>query len=112
MSAVYKQQATVPSHYHVKNKLIAGYDLWLMGISLLILCIGLVMVASASISISAKEFNDPLHYFWRQGFAATMGLSFALIILKIPMRFWEVVSVPLLMVAIFLLILILIPGDW
>ena len=77
MSAVYKQQATVPSHYHVKNKLIAGYDLWLMGISLLILCIGLVMVASASISISAKEFNDPLHYFWRQGIAATMGLSFA-----------------------------------
>jgi len=110
MSARYKQQATLSSHYHVKNKLIAGYDLWLMGISLLILCIGLVMVASASISISAKEFNDPLHYLWRQGVAATIGLSLAFIILKIPMRFWELVSVPLLMTAIFMLILILIPG--
>ena len=83
MSARYKQQATLSSHYHVKNKLIAGYDLWLMGISLLILCIGLVMVASASISISAKEFDDPLHYFWRQGIAATIGLFLAMIILKI-----------------------------
>lgn len=110
MSARYKQQATLASHYHVKNKLMAGYDLWLMGIALLILCIGLIMVASASISISAKEFDDPLHYFWRQGFAAVIGLSLAFVILKIPMSFWEFISLPLLIGAIFLLILILIPG--
>lgn len=88
MSGRRKQQATLSSHYHVRHKLVAGYDLWLMGISLLIICIGLIMVASASISISAKEFNDPLHYFWRQGFAVTIGLFLVLIILKIPMRFW------------------------
>ncbi len=110
MSARYKQQATLASHYHVKNKLVAGYDLWLMGIALLILCIGLIMVASASISISAKEFGYPLHYFWRQGFAAVIGLSLAFVILKIPMSFWEFVSLPLLIGAIFLLVLILIPG--
>jgi cell division protein FtsW len=110
MSARYKQQATLASHYHVKNKLIVGYDLWLMGISLLIVCIGLVMVASASISISAREFDDPLHYFWRQGFAAAIGLSFAIIILKVPMRLWEMGSMSLLITAIFMLALILIPG--
>ncbi len=110
MSARFKKQATLASHYHVKNKLIVGYDLWLMGISLLILCIGLIMVASASISISAKEFNDPLHYFWRQGFSAMIGLSFAIIILKIPMRIWEMFSMTLLITALFMLTLILIPG--
>ena len=110
MSQRRKQQATRASHYHVKNKLIAGYDLWLMGISLLIICIGLVMVASASISISAKEFDDPLHYFWRQGIAAAIGLSMAIVILKIPMRFWEAISVPLLIIAVVLLLMVLIPG--
>ncbi len=110
MSYRQKQQATRASHYHVKNKLFAGYDLWLMGISLLIICIGLIMVASASISISAKEFDDPLHYFWRQGVSALIGLSMAIVILKIPLRFWETISVSLLLIAVFMLFLVLIPG--
>ena len=110
MTAKRKQQATLSSHYHVKNKLIAGYDLWLVGISLTIICTGLVMMTSASVSISAKEFNDPLYYFWRQGMAATIGLLLALISLKVPMRLWQALSVPLLIFSIILLTLILIPG--
>ncbi len=110
MSARNKQQATLASHYHIKNKLIAGYDLWLMGISLILVCVGLIMVASASISISAKEFDEPLHFFWRQGIAAAIGLSLAFIILKVPMRVWEMGSMSLLLIAIFMLALILIPG--
>ena len=105
-----KQQATLSSQSQVNKKLIAGYDFWLMGISLLILCFGLIMVTSPSISISAKEFDDPLFYLWRQSVAALIGLFFASIILKIPIHFWEAVSVSLLMMGIFLLILILIPG--
>ena len=105
-----KQQATLSSQSQVNKKLTAGYDFWLMGISLLILCFGLIMVTSASISISAKEFDDPLFYLWRQSVAALIGLFFASIILKIPIHFWEAVSVSLLMMGIFLLILILIPG--
>ena len=110
MSARYKKQATRSSHYHVKNKLIAGYDLWLMGVSLMIIFVGLVMMTSASISISAKEFGDPMHYFWRQGFAAMIGLSISLVVLKIPMHLWEKTSAALLLIAIFMLVLILIPG--
>ncbi len=110
MSAHVKQQARLLSPHRTQHKLIAGYDLWLMGLSLLILGIGLVLVTSASISISAINFNDPLHYFWRQSVAAAIGLFLALIILKIPMRLWEMISVPLLIIAIMLLLLILIPG--
>lgn len=110
MSARYKRQATLASHYHVKNKLIVGYDLWLIGISLLIICTGLVMVASASVAISAREFGEPLHYFWRQTFAAMIGVSLAIIILKVPMRIWEMGSMSLLIIAFVMLVLILIPG--
>lgn len=110
MGSVRQQQATLSAHYHLQNKLIGGYDFWLMSISLLIISFGLIMVATASISISAKEFGDPLYYFWRQGFAALIGLSFGLIILKIPMFVWQTISPYLLIVAIVLLVVIFIPG--
>ncbi len=110
MTATRKSQATPSSSYRIRHRLIAGYDLWLMGISLLIVCFGLVMVTSASISIAAKEYADPLHYFWRQGLAAAIGISMAIVILKLPMRFWEAMSVPLLIVALLLLVLVLLPG--
>ncbi len=110
MGSVRQQQATLSAHYRLQNKLIGGYDFWLMSISLLIISFGLIMVATASISISAKEFGDPLYYFWRQGFAALIGLSFGLIILKIPMFVWQTISPYLLIVAIVLLVVIFIPG--
>lgn len=105
-----RNQATVASNYHIKHRLVAGYDLWLMGVSLLVICLGLVMVTSSSISIAAKEYADPLHFFWRQGFAAAIGLSLGFVLLHIPMKFWEALSVPLLIAAILMLIMVLLPG--
>ena len=110
MSAQRKKQATVAPHYHIKHRLIAGYDLWLMSISLLIVYIGLIMMTSASVSIASSSFSDPLHYFWRQAIAAIIGISFAIVILRIPMRFWEMMSVPMLITAILMLVMVLIPG--
>ena len=110
MSARRKKQATVASHYHIRHRLIAGYDLWLMSITLLIVCIGLIMMTSASVSIASSSFGDPLHYFWRQAIAAIIGISFAIVILRIPMRFWEIMSVTMLVTAILMLVMVLIPG--
>ena len=110
MTSARKQQATPTSHYHMKPEPVAGYDLWLMGVSLLIIFIGLIMVTSSSVTISAREFNEPLYYFWRQCISASIGLFLASVSLKIPMRFWELAGVPLLLITIFLLVLILIPG--
>ena len=110
MSARFRQQATLATPDRSRHAYIASYDLWLIGIVMLIICLGLIMVASASISISAREFGNPLYYFWRQCIAAGLGLTAAAIALKIPTRFWEVISVPLLILAFLLLSLILVAG--
>ena len=59
---------------------------------------------------STKEFGNPLYYFWRQSIAVAIGLCFAFVCLKIPIRLWEKLSVCLLIISIFLLAIILIPG--
>ncbi len=110
MSTNRKKQATVNSKMHIKHKLFAGYDLWLLDTALLLMCIGLIMVASASISIAAKEYADPLHFFWRQGVALMIGLSFAFVIVKVPLQFWQNISVLLLILAFVMLFLVLVPG--
>ena len=110
MPASKRKQATPTTRMQIKQRVFAGYDLWLLDAVLIMLCIGLVMMTSASISIAAKEFSDPLHYFWRQGFALCIGLTIAIAVLKIPMQFWQDMSVFLLIAAFVILVLVLIPG--
>ncbi len=105
-----KTQALFRQDAYIKMDILRGYDLWVLLISMFMLLAGLVMVASASITVAAREFSDPLHYFWRQSIAASIGVIVGLIIVRIPMWVWQLVSVPLLFVGFFLLILVLIPG--
>jgi cell division protein FtsW (lipid II flippase) len=53
---------------------IYDYDLKLVACAAALLGIGLVMVASSSVSVADHRFEDPLHYFWRQSAAAVMGI--------------------------------------
>lgn len=110
MSQLSKKQAIDLSNIKSNNKLLANYDVCLIGVLLLMLGIGLVMVASSSIFISAKEFGDPLHYFWRQIIAATVGIFLAIITLKIPMHVWKSYSSILLIITILMLCLVLLQG--
>ncbi len=75
-----------------------------------ILLLGLVMVASASITISASNYGDPLRLFWRQGIyliAATGGL---LLVTRLPISIWRHFGPWLLFSSTLLLVLVLIPG--
>ena len=111
MAAVMKRQAVVgTSQRHEARGLLAGYDPWLLGVFLLLLIFGLVMVASASVSIADRQFDDPLHYFWRQGAAAVMGLMLAYITMRLPLKLWEQASLPLLVIGTAMLVLVLVPG--
>ncbi len=110
---------TGPGHRHpsvgmVKTAsphgLLWGYDAWLIGVVLLLIAIGLVMVASSSITIAERRFHEPLYYFWRQSFSVLIGLVLAVIVMKIPLVFWRKVSVILLSVGILLLVMVLVPG--
>ena len=86
------------------------YDAWLIGVALLLLMLGLVMVASSSITVADRLHNQPLYFFWRQCFAASLGFGVATCMALTPLFFWERLSVPLLGVAFVLLLLCLIPG--
>lgn len=108
MSAPENRQAT-PARPSARGRL-AAYDRGLMAAALLLIFVGLIMVASASASLSARDFEGPLYYFWRQAGMAGLGLFMAMICLKLPMRVWQALGVPLLLLAGLLLLLTLLPG--
>ena len=86
------------------------YDYWLVGVVIFLICLGLVMVASSSITIADRVYHDPLYFFWRQGIAVILGLTAGIIILKVPLVVWQHLNIYLLILGILLLILVLIPG--
>lgn len=87
-----------------------SYDVWLLTVVIFLMGLGLVMVASSSITVAERQFNDPLYYFWRQSLAVAIGIGLSLIILRVPMAVWERISGLLLFFGFALLILVLIPG--
>ena len=108
---MYRPLQAIPKNNLAKeNVLFHSYDAWLMTVILLLIGLGLVMVASSSIAIADRQFHEPLHYFWRQSFAAVIGLSLIVAVLNIPLSVWEFLSVPLLVLGMLLLLLVLIPG--
>ncbi len=92
------------------SKSLALYDKWLMMSVMGLLIIGLMMVASSSVMISTKYFHQPFHFLVRQLAYLSFGLVVAVIFLRVDSSFWEKISGQLLLVCLFLLILVLIPG--
>ena len=72
-----------------------------------LLCFGVVMVASAS---AAADFSDPLYWFRRELLWVGLGLVAMAITTSIPYERWRRISVPVLVGALLLLILVLIVG--
>ena len=78
-----------------------------------LLVIGVAMVMSASFAKTgySKDFNcDPLYFFKRQAIFAVVGMLCLWQVARINLLKARKYTVPLLWVAIFLLVLVLIPG--
>ena len=82
----------------------------LLVIALALLFGGLVILASASISISDNTENDPFYYVGRQAIAVLLGGAAGFGCLFIPMRIWSKVGLLMLFIGLALLLLVLIPG--
>ncbi len=80
---------------------------------LLLMAIGLVMLLSASFPSAYyyTKANDPTYYFIRQGVFAIMGVAAMFFIGKINYKRFRGVAKSLLYVSIFLLVLVVIPGN-
>ncbi len=76
----------------------------------ILLAIGLLMVASASIALGDRQHGNAFYFFERQILAAVMGLAAAWCMAKIPTRVWQSCAPWLAGAAILLLIMVLLPG--
>ena len=85
-------------------------DLPLFAASLVLLGLGVVMVASASLSISLREAGEPLYYFVRHCAYAGCGILAAAAVACLPLTVWDRLSPYLLLAGVVLLALVFVPG--
>ncbi len=87
-----------------------GYDRVILSLYLLLISIGLVMVASASIGIADQHTGDPFYYAKRQFLRVLLGLALLWLATRIPLRFWKNNGLLLMLGSLILLACVLIPG--
>ncbi len=85
-------------------------DMVLLSVIGILLAIGLLMVASASIALGDRQHDNAFYFLERQLLAATMGLAAAWCMVKIPTRVCQKLAPWLAAIAILLLIMVLLPG--
>ncbi|MBT5890687.1 MAG: putative lipid II flippase FtsW [Chromatiales bacterium] len=82
----------------------------LLFVCIVLLCGGLVMLTSASISLAESSTGQPFYYLQRQMLAVLVGLMGGAVMLRIPSEFWESAGLSLVFIAALLLIIVLLPG--
>ena len=102
------RSATMPFPARLRSPI--QFDLVLVTIFFALLLGGLVILASASISISDGVTGRPFFYVERQLLAVLIGAAAAAVCLVIPMRVWRSLGPLMLLIGIVLLAVVLIPG--
>lgn len=85
-------------------------DPWVLIATALLLALGLLMVASASIPLADSKMNQPFYFLIRQAVFVLVGLLAAGFVLQIPLARWRRAGPLLLLASVGLLVLVLIPG--
>lgn len=75
-----------------------------------LMSVGLIMVASASVSFAALTYNDAWYFAKRHALYIFLGMGLASVVALVPMSFWQRYSGHLLLLTFFLLVIVLIPG--
>lgn len=99
--------ATVSKPRHVRRFHI---DQTLLLACLSLLCLGFLMVTSASLHLGVKMADDISHYPFKQLVHIILGLLVAGGMLITPMKSWEKYGQPLFLAGILLLLVVLVPG--
>ncbi|KGM53839.1 cell division protein FtsW [Lysobacter daejeonensis GH1-9] len=86
------------------------FDPWLLGIALALVCLGVVMVGSASVAIAEVEGSSPYYYLIRHSVFICGGLVLAAWIARTELKTIEQHSWWLLLACFVLLLLVFVPG--
>jgi cell division protein FtsW len=104
--------SAVASHFalrwHARTR--TGIDHVLLYAALALVVLGLVMVASASISLGTKNHGVPLFYFWKQMSALGVAGLFACVLLMYPLSALRRDGGIMLILGMILLGVVLLPG--
>ncbi len=85
-------------------------DPWLLSSAMLLLGLGWVMVASASITLADRRFGEPLYYLVRQSVFIGIGLSAGWFAFRASLARWERWSPVFFLIGVVALALVLVPG--
>ena len=85
-------------------------DWTLLSLWLVLMSVGLVMVASASVAFAAANYGDAWYFAKRHGVYMAMGVTVAMVVVSIPMSVWQRYAGYFLLLTLLLLVIVLIPG--
>ncbi|GHE95155.1 cell division protein FtsW [Thalassotalea profundi] len=94
-----------PSHHSVST-----FDRTYIVLAICMYMMGLVMVASSSMPIAERLFDNPFHFVVRHLIYICLSIIIAALTLQIPMAFWHKHSFKLLFLAMLLLLIVLLIG--
>lgn len=101
---------SIPRHWIIPNwqQELTARRLLMLAAGILA-CIGVIMVASASMGIATADFNNPFYFFTRHLIYVLIGVTAATVAANIPMHFWQKYGWHILLIAFVLLVLVIIP---
>ena len=94
---------------HALARPLASYHL-VLGVTALLLVLGLVMVFSASSVVAQEETDSSSSLFVSQAILMVLGLPILLVAARVSVRTWRRLAYPALLVSIVLLVLVQVPG--
>lgn len=83
---------------------------WIALSTIALLCIGLVMMTSASMDIGAQKYDSAFFHFKRHGVYMIIAIGIAMVVSRVPMQFWFKYGWAFLLISMVLLSVVLIPG--
>nr|BFE88912.1 hypothetical protein GCM10020093_115130 [Planobispora longispora] len=83
----------------------------LLGVSALLVALGLMMVLSASSVEALQETGDPFYWFLKQSISAAIGIPIMWACSRLPVRFFRLAGYPLMALSIIGLVMVLFVGT-
>lgn len=96
---------TVPDRHSDKTP-----DAILLFTTLVLVCVGTVMVYSSSSLMAADRFGDQYYFLKKQILFVFMGLGAMMTVARFPYRFWKKLAYPGVVLSCVLLVLLAVPG--
>jgi cell division protein FtsW len=93
-----------------ENTKVETFDRGFIVLAISMYMVGLVMVATSSMPIAERLFNNPFHFVFRHSIYILLSLVITIIALQVPMSWWQKNSGKLLLLGMFLLLVVLLIG--